>query len=352
VRSSKLISIVIPAHDEQENVVAIYSAIRAHVEAYSAEIIFVDDGSRDNTAENVRSLQGADPLVRLLRLSRNFGHQAALLAGIRAAKGAAVITMDCDLQHPPELLPQMLHAWEKGMPVVQMVRRDTMGATWIKKRTSALFYHFLQLLSESPIVPGAADFQLLDRKVVEALFSFKDRRPFLRGIVSWLGFPAHRIEYVANNRHAGKSSYSTSRMLRLSVDAVTGLSARPLRWAFFIGAWTAMMALAYAGYALVTYWRGIVVPGWTSIVMTVLFLGAVQLLSLGILGEYIARIYDQTRQVPPYVVIEDTYVTTGASENHEPAVMRAGAVRPIDAPLPRSTGAVVKVPTRTEVLSR
>jgi len=306
MRSSKLISIVIPAHNEQENIFVIHSGIRAHLGEYPAEIIFVDDGSRDNTAGSVRSLQAADPLVHLLRLSRNFGHQAALLAGIQAAKGAAVITMDCDLQHPPELLPQMLEAWESGMPVVQMLRRDTLGATWVKKKTSAMFYRFLQHLSETSVVPGAADFQLLDRKVVEALVRFKDRQPFLRGLVSWLGFPTHRIEYVAANRHSGKSSYSASRMLRLSIDAVTSLSVKPLRLAFFMGTCTAIMALAYAGYAFVTYCRGIVVPGWTSIVMTVLFLGAVQLLSLGILGEYIARIYSQTRQVPPFIVVEDT----------------------------------------------
>lgn len=322
MRSSKLISIVIPAHNEEENVVAIYSEIRTHVAEYPAEIIFVDDGSRDSTAGKVRSLQALDPFVRLLRLTRNFGHQAALLAGIQAAKGAAVITMDCDLQHPPELLPQMLEAWESGMPVVQMLRRDTLGATWMKKKTSAMFYRFLQHLSETSVVPGAADFQLLDRKVVDALVRFKDRQPFLRGLVSWLGFPTHRIEYVAGNRHSGKSSYSVSKMLRLSIDAVTALSVKPLRLAFFIGSWTAIMALAYAGYAFVTYCRGIVVPGWTSILMTILFLGAVQLLSLGILGEYIARIYSQTRQVPPFIVVEDTATGTEDWEKHEPNVIR------------------------------
>jgi polyisoprenyl-phosphate glycosyltransferase len=323
MRSSKLISIVIPAHNEQENILVVHSAIRAHLGEYPAEIVLVDDGSRDNTAEKIRCLQAVDPLVRLLRLSRNFGHQAALLAGIQAAKGAAVITMDCDLQHPPELLPQMLEAWESGMLVVQMVRRDTQGATWVKKKTSAVFYRLLQLLSETPVVPGAADFQLLDRKVVQALLRFKDRQPFLRGLVSWLGFPTHRIEYVARNRHSGNSSYSVHRMLRLSIDAVTGLSVRPLRLAFFIGTWTALMALAYAGYAFVNYYRGIVVPGWTSIVMTMLFLGAVQLLSLGILGEYIARIYYQTRQVPSFIVIEDTAASTEDWEKHESDVMRA-----------------------------
>src|SRR5438132_3930272 len=322
MRSSKLISIVIPAHNEQENIFVIHSEIRAQLGEYPAEIIFVDDGSRDNTAGKIRSLQAVDPFVRLLRLSRNFGHQAALLAGIQAAKGAAVITMDCDLQHPPELLPQMLEAWESGMPVVQMVRRDTLGATWVKKKTSAMFYRLLQLLSETPVLPGPADFQLLDRKVVQVLFKFKDRQPFLRGLISWLGFPTHRIEYVAGNRHSGKSSYSVSMMLRLSIDAVTGLSAKPLRLAFYIGSWTAIMALAYAGYAFVMYLRGVVVPGWTSIVMTMLFLGAVQLLSLGILGEYIARIYSHTRQVPPFIVVEDTASSAEDWEKHESEVVR------------------------------
>jgi glycosyltransferase involved in cell wall biosynthesis len=301
-----LISIVIPAHNEEGNINIIHSAIRKNTEGYAVEIIFVDDGSRDSTAEKVRCLRLADPMVRLLCLSRNFGHQAALLAGIQVARGEAVITMDCDLQHPPELLSRMLEAWEKGASVVQMVRRDTEGATWFKKQTSAGFYRLLQLLSESPVVPGVADFQLLDRNVVKALLSFRDRRPFLRGLVGWLGFPAHKIDYVAPTRQAGNSSYSIQKMLRLSLDAVTGLSVRPLRWAFYTGSCTAVMALIYAGYALVTYWRGRVVPGWTSIVMTVLFLGATQLLSLGIIGEYIARIYDQTRQIPSYVVAEDT----------------------------------------------
>jgi dolichol-phosphate mannosyltransferase len=321
--TSKLISIVIPAHNEEENILVIHSRIRSHLADYPAEIIFVDDGSVDSTAEKVRSLQAIDPFVRLLRLSRNFGHQAALLAGFQAAKGAAVVTMDCDLQHPPELLYKMLEAWEGGMMVIQMVRRDTLGASWIKKITSAMFYRLLQFLSDTPVVPGAADFQLLDRRVVEALAKFKDRQPFFRGLVSWLGFPTRKIEYVAANRHSGSSSYSVSRMIRFSIDAVTGLSVRPLRLAFFLGTWTSIMAMAYAGYAFVMYCRGIVVPGWTSIVMTVLFLGAAQLLSLGILGEYIGRIYSQTRQVPPFIVVENTVASTVDWEKYEADVIRS-----------------------------
>ena len=318
MRRPPLISIVIPAHNEEGNINRIHSAIRTNTERYPTEVIFVDDGSRDDTAAKVRSLQSDDPTVRLLRLTRNFGHQAALLAGLQAAHGEAVITMDCDLQHPPELLPQMLEAWEKGAPLVQMLRRDTEKATRFKKWTSAGFYRFLQLLSESPVVPGAADFQLLDRSVVNALLTFSDRRPFLRGLVSWLGFPSHKIEYIAPTRNAGNSSYSFHKMVRLSLDAVTGLSAKPLRWAFYLGSCTAVMALVYAGYALVIHSRGKVVPGWTSIVMTVLFLGATQLLSLGIIGEYIARIYDQTRQMPSYVIAEDTEVSKSGPELNVP----------------------------------
>lgn len=308
------LSIVLPAHNEQGNVSRIYSRIRQNIAGYQAEIIFVDDGSQDGTAAEVRSLQVADPTVRLLRLTRNFGHQAALLAGLQAATGDAVITMDCDLQHPPEFLSRMVEEWQKGAPVVEMIRQDTEGATWFKKWTSAGFYRFLQLLSESPIIPGMADFQLLDKDVVKALLSFRDRRPFLRGLVGWLGFPVHKIEYVAAARNTGNSSYSVRKMLRLSLDAVTGLSSQPLRWSFYLGMCSVMMAIVYAGYALITYSRGKVVPGWTSIVMTVLFLGAIQLLSLGIIGEYIARIYDQTRHIPSYVIAEDSNVPAGGAD--------------------------------------
>jgi dolichol-phosphate mannosyltransferase len=180
----------------------------------------------------VRELRAQSRKVRLVRFGRNFGHQAALLAGLETARGAAVITLDCDLQHPPELLPQMVQAWRSGAPVVRMVRLQTQGAGLLKRITSRLFYWLINLLSEAPVVNGAADYQLLDRRVVAGLLQFRDRQPFLRGLVAWLGFPSVQLEYAVPPRSGGKSGYSLRKMLRLSAQAITGVSSAPLRLSF------------------------------------------------------------------------------------------------------------------------
>jgi glycosyltransferase involved in cell wall biosynthesis len=302
-----LISIVLPAHNEHENVAAIHAEIR---ELFSSspqpiELIFVDDGSTDSTARSIRELASADARVRLIRFSRNFGQQAALLAGLRAARGAAVITMDCDLQHPPKYLPQMIAAWESGAKIVQMVRRHTAGTSWFKRATSRWFYGFMQALSDSPIIRHAADYQLLDRQIVDYLLQFGDRQPFFRGLVTWLGFPATQIEYAAPERHAGTSSYSLRKMLSLSLDAITSLSSKPLRLAFYLGFSAAAFCLLYSVFAIVAYLAGKSVQGWTSLIVAVVFLGGVQLICIGIIGEYIARIYEHTRRVPPFVIAEE-----------------------------------------------
>jgi polyisoprenyl-phosphate glycosyltransferase len=301
----RLVSVVIPAYNEEKNVVAVYAAVRSSFPGPEAcEIIFVDDGSSDATAEEVRGLRARDSYVRLIRFGRNFGQQSALLAGLEAAGGAAVITLDCDLQHPPELLPRMLHAWHNGAKVVQMVRTQTAGVGFLKKWTSGVFYRFVNMLSETPVVSGAADYQLLDRAVVNAVLQFKDRYPFLRGLVGWLGFAATRIEYVAPERSSGTSGYTLRKMLRLSLQAVMGLSSKPLRLSFYFGLLTAVFCVLYAAFAVAALAAGKAVQGWTSVIVMVTFLGAVQLVSIGIAGEYIARIYEQSRGVPRYVIVE------------------------------------------------
>ena len=299
------ISLVIPAYNEERNIAAVLEAIRLSLpESEIYEIIFVDDGSSDATAERVRSLHAQDPAVRLIRFGRNFGQQSALLAGLEAAGGAAVITLDCDLQHPPELLPRMVQAWRTGAKVVQMVRTQTAGVGFFKAHTSRAFYWFVNILSETPVVSGAADYQLLDRVVVDAVLQFKDRYPFVRGLVSWLGFPATRIEYVAAPRRTGGSGYTPRKMLRLSLQAVMGLSSKPLRFSFYLGLLTAAFCVLYAGFAIIALIAGKTVPGWTSVIVMVTFLGAVQLVSIGIVGEYLARVYDQSRGIPRYVIVE------------------------------------------------
>ena len=308
-----LVTVVIPAYNEERNVRAVYDAVLASLSGEEKlEIIFVDDGSTDGTAAAVRRLGGSSPAVRLVRFGRNFGHQAALLAGLQLARGAAVITLDCDLQHPPALLPRMLEAWRGGAKVVQMIRTQTMGAGFLKSASSKLFYRFLNLVSETPVTSGAADYQLLDRDVVEAVLQFKDRHPFLRGLVSWLGFSATRLEYEAPERNAGKSGYTLGKMLRLSVHAITGLSSKPLRFSFYLGLGAAAVCIAYGVFGLAALAAGRTVQGWTSLVVAVTFVGAIQLVSIGIVGEYVARIYEQTRNMPRYVIVEDEEVAPRA----------------------------------------
>ncbi|MBV9506431.1 MAG: glycosyltransferase family 2 protein [Acidobacteriia bacterium] len=299
-----MLSVVLPAYNEEKNIRAMYGAVRSALSEEAIEFVFVDDGSSDGTADAVRGLREEGAPVRLVRFGRNFGHQAALFAGLERAHGSAIIMMDCDLQHPPDLLPCMTRAWRGGAKVVQMVRLKTEDAHLFKRVSSRLFYAVLNFLSEVPVQAAAADFQLLDRQVVDAVLQFKDRKPFVRGLISWLGFPVTRIEYTASARHAGVSGYSLRKMLRLSVQAITGLSSKPLQISFYMGLLSSAFCLAYALFAVIGYFKGLTIPGWTSVIIVVTFLGAVQLLSVGILGEYIARIYEQSRAVPRCVVVE------------------------------------------------
>lgn len=309
------ISIVLPAHNEETNIPVIFAEISKALSGEDIEVIFVDDGSRDNTVEHILALKSSHPNVRLVRLSRNFGHQAALMAGLSSARGKAIITMDCDLQHPPMHLPEMVAAWRKGHKIVQMVRRKTEGIGFFKNLFSSAFYKLINRLSEHPVIAGAADFQLLDRHVANYLIATKGRQHFIRGMVSWLGFNPITIEYTAANRHSGEASYSFWHSLKLAKAAIFSMSRVPLRLGIYFGFFVAFLCFLYIIYTIVMWMAGETIPGWASIMVMFLFVGSVQIVILGIIGEYIGQIYDSERNLPTYVsYLEEDYEQTGTKD--------------------------------------
>lgn len=294
------ISIVIPAHNEETNVSVILSAVIDALNGENIEVIFVDDGSTDKTADTVLSLKSKFSFVRLIKLSRNFGHQAALMAGISSARGAAILTMDCDMQHPPKCLPDMVAAWRDGHKIIQMVRKETVDIGFFKELFSSAFYRILNRISEYPVVPGAADFQLLDRHVADYLINMKGRSYFIRGLVSWLGFSPVQIEYTASERYSGVASYNFWKSLSLAKSAVLSTSRIPLRLGIYFGLLVSLLCFLYIVYSIMLWVGGETIPGWTSLMVMVLFVGSVQIIILGIIGEYIGQMYDLHRNLPPF----------------------------------------------------
>ncbi|MDE2292803.1 MAG: glycosyltransferase family 2 protein [Elusimicrobia bacterium] len=301
------LSVVVPAYDEEEALPLFHRRLsRALADTrLRCEIVFVDDGSRDRTAAVLRSLQAEDPAVCVVTLSRNFGHQAALTAGLELSRGRAVVTMDADLQHPPELIASMLERWRAGAAVVNGVRADERRAGWLKGGASRLFYRFLNLISDTPVVAGAPDFRLLDRRVVDALISMRESHRFLRGMVAWLGFPEASVPFDPPERARGRTKYTWGRMTRLALDGIASGSIRPLRAALWLGAGVLAASVAYALYVLLIFaLHRTLIKGWASIVLLVMFMGGGQLILLGIIGEYVGRTYEQVKGRPLYVIRE------------------------------------------------
>ena len=307
----RLLTVVAPACDEEEIIARFCERVFAEVgkrPEWNLELLVVDDGSRDNTAETVRALRRENPRVGLISFSRNFGHEAAMLAGLDRARGDAAAMMDSDLQHPPELLPEMLDKLDAGFDIVNPRRsRDDAAAGFFKKWPSRIWYRILPLLSRGNPTPppDVTDFRLVSRRALDAFLRLRESGRYSRGLFAWIGFPTAEIEYRRAPRTAGKSKYNALKLVSLALDGLTSFSTAPLRWSIYMGLATLALALGYFAYVLfVTFVRGVETPGWASILGSVLFLGGVQLVMLGIIGEYLAGVFTESKKRPPYIVRE------------------------------------------------
>lgn len=301
----KHVSFVVPVFNEEGNLHEFHARLTEVMSKlpYDYDIIFVDDGSRDASATILYKLSQKDEHVQAYLLSRNFGHQMALTCGLDHAEGDAVITMDGDLQHPPELVPELVRLWESGFEIVQTVRKDTEDASYFKKMTSACYYKIINKMSRVSITPGGSDFRLMDRVAVEALKLYGERARFIRGLVNNLGFNFTTFEFVAPPRFAGQSKYNLRKMFHFALDGITAFSNVPLRWALYAGlsfGLGSMLVIAHVMF--IKFFTEDAVPGWATIAASVLFLGGIELVGLGILGEYIGRIFEEVKQRPLYLV--------------------------------------------------
>lgn len=306
--ASPLLSVVVPCFNEQAVILQTLqrlSAALASLPHARSEVICVDDGSSDGTPALLRAAAARDPSLRVLVLSRNFGHQLALTAGLDVARGDAVVIIDADLQDPPELIVAMLERWRAGVDVVYGVRSSRSGETAFKRFTAYLFYRLVRIMSRADIPADAGDFRLMDRAVVSALHTLPERDRFIRGLVSWIGFRQEAIMYERQGRAGGETKYPTARMFRFALDGIFSFSSMPLRLATWLGLLVSLGSVGGIAFAVwVHYFNAQAVPGWAGQWIATMFLGGVQLLSLGIIGEYVGRIYGEVKARPLYLVRE------------------------------------------------
>lgn len=311
-------SIVIPIYNEAEVLPILYCRLTQVMEGMGEpyEVIFVNDGSSDASSVLLHELRAKDERVRFVSFSRNFGHQIAITAGLDYSSGLAVVVMDADLQDPPEVIPRLVEKWREGYDIVSAVREGRRGEGLFKRMTAALFYRLLRHLTATEIPLDAGDFRLMSRRAVKALKALREQNRFVRGLASWIGFRQAQVTFVRDIRHAGETKYPFAKMLRFALDGLTSFSYVPLRLATYLGFTVSLISLVYIVWALgLKLLTNRVVAGWTSIIVAVLFVGGIQLITLGIVGEYIGRIYEEVKQRPLYLVDEDEVVgfakTTG-----------------------------------------
>jgi len=300
-----LLSVVVPVFNEEcviEEFVRRTTAVLERV-GCRYELLFVNDGSRDASLDLLKRAKSSNPRIGIINFSRNFGHQMAITAGMDHAKGDAIVIIDADLQDPPELIPEMLEKWKNGYDIVYAKRKLRLGETVFKRWTAAFFYRLIKKISKVDIPVDIGDYRLLSRRVLEALKPLRETHRYIRGLVAWIGFNQTFVEYVRNKRYAGKTKFPFSKMLRFSIDGIASFSILPLRfatWLGFISSFLSFLYLPYAFYA--KYILKSAVPGWTTVIIAIFFVGGIQLMCMGIMGEYIGILYDESKKRPLYVV--------------------------------------------------
>jgi glycosyltransferase involved in cell wall biosynthesis len=316
-----VLSLVIPMFNEELIVSELDRRLRDFLRALpgveaSWEVVFVNDGSKDRTLPMLKELATAEPRYKIISFSRNFGHQAAITAGVDRAEGEAVVVMDADLQDPPEVVEAMIARWREGYDVVYAVREKRHGETWFKRATAAAFYRLLRTMLGGVDIPvDAGDFRLMSRPVVLTLRALREQHRFVRGMVAWIGFKQVAVKYDRPARFAGETKYPLRKMLRFAIDGITSFSTVPLRTATWLGVMAGLVAIVTAIWALFQRLFGHVVAGWTTIMIAVAFGTCAQLLVLGILGEYVGRIYEEVKRRPLYIVAEQTNLEAPPSES-------------------------------------
>lgn len=303
--SAPLLSILIPMKNEADGLANLFTRLGAALQAVTAEyeIICVDDGSTDETFARLQTFHEQDSRIKIIRFSRNFGKEAGMAAALQAAKGQAVIPLDADLQDPPELIAEMVALWRQGHKIVLATRRTRDGDTWLKRKTAAGFYWLTHKMSKTPIPADTGDFRLMDRQVVDALNALPERTRFSKGLFSWVGFEAETLYFDREKRDQGTTKFNYWQLWTYALDGLFAFSTIPLRVWTYIGATLAFFSLLYAGFVVIrTLMHGVDVPGYASLIVVVLFMGGVQLISLGVIGEYVGRIYDEVKQRPLYII--------------------------------------------------
>jgi glycosyltransferase involved in cell wall biosynthesis len=303
---NKKISIVVPVCNEKGNVPLLVEAVCNAMESlsYNYSITFIDDGSNDGTVEAIKEQAIIRNNVFFIALSRNFGHQNALKAGLDLSDGDAVISMDGDLQHPPDLIPELIRNWEAGYDIVYTIRKDHQEIPMMKRKTSVMFYNFMNRLSDIELEAGTADFRLMDKRVVAASRQFTEMDLFWRGLVKWVGFKQIGIEYEPAERKFGKSKYTYKKMMQFALRGITSFSTKPLSIAIYLGFTFSILSLLYVPYVLYSLYFGHPLSGWASMIVTVAFFGGLQLMILGIIGMYLGKLFMQSKDRPHYIIKE------------------------------------------------